>query len=499
MDNTNQHSCRRDSTTSPSLGPVAGIDLGDRKSDVCVYQQGAILARFQFPMTIEGLRAAFAGKGYSRIAMEAGAQSPWVTRELRELGYEPLVANTRKLKAITANERKSDQNDALMLARLAAADPSLLHPIHHRSAERADAMAVLKARDCAVTGRARIIHAIRSLSKAMGFRFKRTTAEGFARQEGTTPDALRPAVTPLFALLRTFNDQVKAYDQQLEVMAERDFPETRHLLQVHGVGPVTALAFVLVIEDPTRFRSGRTAAAFLGLVPRRDQSGSCDRQLGISKTGNGFVRRLLVQCAQFILGAHGQDCDLRRWGHKLAERGGKKAKKRAIVAVARRLAVLLFRLWKREETWLPLFNASAELAQTTPPESVSEALPHTAVLDDCASRLDAAPPGGRRAADGSVDDGSDPTMHRATTGPTTSADRSKDRGKISKKPTARAQADRPSGSVQAPATPSAPAKPACAGDPADTCTTPARTVPGANGGAGQGPSPESRRKARTSP
>jgi transposase len=505
VENRNLHLAARVTRhlAAPVVGPVAGVDLGDRKSEVCVYAQGVILERFQFEMTIEGVRAAFAGKGYARIAMEAGAQSPWVTRELRELGYEPLVANTRKLKAISANERKSDRNDALLLARLAAADASLLYPIHHRSAERADALAVLKARNAAVVGRARLINTIRALAKSMGFRYKRTTAEGFARQEVQTPSALAPAVAPLFSLVRSFNEQVKAYDAQLEEMAERHFPETRHLLQVHGVGPVTALAYVLVIEDPMRFPNGRTAAAYLGLVPRRDQSGTSDKQLGISKTGNTFVRRLLVQCAQYILGPHGQDCDLRRWGHKLADRGGKNAKKRAIVATARRLAVLLFRLWKCGEVWQPLFNASAELTRSTPPETVSEGLPDTAVFDDCAGPLDAVPAGRNVAREIAA---STTVRTPPCTGPReahpTSADRSKDPGKPSKKSTkapvgARAK-NRPSGSVPATAAPSAPAAPACAGDPADACTPPARAVRGADVGAGQGPSPVRRAKARSS-
>ncbi len=144
-------------------------------------------------------------------------------------------------------------------------------------------------------------------------------------------------------------------------MIDESFPEARKVLQIRGVGPVTALAFVLTLEDPARFANGRTAAAFLGLMPRRDQSGAIDRQLGISKTGSNFLRRLLVQCAQYIPGPLGQDCDLRRWGHALMERGGKSAKKRAIVAAARKLAVLMFRLWKSDDRWIPLHNSQPDV------------------------------------------------------------------------------------------------------------------------------------------
>lgn len=482
MDERNQPSKKRNAPSAPPLPVVdaaelvAGVDLGDQTSEVCLYAKGVVFERFQFAMTDPGVREAFAGKGYGKIAMEAGAQSPWVTRVLRELGYEPLVANPRKLKAISANERKSDRNDALLLAKLAAADSSLLYPIHHRSAERADALAVLKARDALVRARARLIHTIRSLAKATGFRFKKSTTEGFARQEASAPAALAPAFTPLFAALRPLGEQIVVIDKQLERMAEHSFPETRHLLQIHGVGPITALAFVLTIEDPKRFASGRIAAAFLGLVPRRDQSGTSDKQLGISKTGNNFVRRLVVQCAQYILGPFGQDCDLRRWGHKLVQRGGKNSTKRAVVATARKLVVLLFRLWKGEQVWEPLFNAGPVPA-ADPSTPVREDLPDTPVLGDCAGPLDDTLARGRRAPDCSTDGGSDPSMHRVQTDPSTSADRSVDTGKTSTAaPSKTTRQNRPPRSVPAPATPSAPASPACAGVPAVACTPTGRPV-----------------------
>lgn len=418
---TNRPAKQTTTELDPSLLTV-GIDLGDRQSEACVYVGGCVYERFRFPMTKEGVRGAFEGKGYGRIAMEAGAQSPWVTRLLRELGYEPLVANPRKLKMISANERKSDRNDALLLAKLAAADATLLYPIHHRSAERDDALAVLKARDVAVRARARLIHTVRSLAKAIGFRFRKGTTESFVRQEPDIPPVLRPALGPLFAVLSPLNEQIAVFDKRLTEMCEQSFPETRHLLQVHGVGPVTALSVVLTIEDPNRFPDGRTAAAYFGLVPRRDQSGAVDRQLRISKTGNGFARRNLVQAAQFMLGPLGQDGDLRRFGAKLVARGGPKAKKRAVVATARKLVVLLIRLWKSQSVWEPLFNVGERPAPLPPemPEGSSE----TAILGDCAGPPDRPSTTGRRARDCSTDDGSDPTMHQVHRGLSTSADRS---------------------------------------------------------------------------
>ncbi len=451
---------------------IAGVDLGDRVSEVCVYGQGVVVEQTQFVMTPEGVRSFFGNRRFAKVAMEAGAQSAWVTRELRALGYEPLVANPRKLKAISSNERKSDRNDALLLAKLAAADASLLHPIHHRSAERADGLAILRARDVAVVGRARLVHTIRSLAKSIGCRYPSGgTTEGFYRMEEATPPELVPAVTPLFAVIRTFNEQIKVYDAHLEAMFEDSFPEAKRLRQVNGVGPVTSLAFVLTLEDPKRFHNGRTAAAFIGLVPRRDQSGAVDRQLPISKTGNGMLRRLLVQCAQYILGPHGKDCDLRRWGHGLSERGGKNAKKRAITAVARRLAVLLFTLWKSGEVWEPLRNNKAD--EQTPN---SEGRPDIAVLDDCAGRPGGALQCAPRAPDCSVDRSADPTMHRAKTGSSKSADRSVERGTTPRRRVQHVEPTdgEPVGSRQASATPSAPATRACAGDPAAACPPPTR-------------------------
>src|SRR4051812_23222776 len=136
---------------------VVGIDLGDRTAVACVYAAGTIVEWLEFPMTPAGVQGAFEGKGFARIAMEAGGQSGWVTRLLRTFGYEPVVANPRKLKAISANERKCDHRDAVLLAKLVWADPSLLHPIHHRSAERALALTVLQARDALVQARTKLI------------------------------------------------------------------------------------------------------------------------------------------------------------------------------------------------------------------------------------------------------------------------------------------------------------------------------------------------------
>lgn len=401
---------------------VVGVDLGDRVSLACVYAQGVIVEWMEFAMTPEGVRKAFEGKGYARVAMEAGAQSGWVTRLLRTLGYEPVVADPRKLKAISANTRKSDRNDAFLLAKLVWSDPSLLHPIHHRSEARALGLSLLSARDTLVRARSRLVSAVRSMCKGVGMRLKSRSADAFVHHEPDVPAELAPITAGMFTALRTLNEQVAAYDAQLETMLETSFREALRVKQVRGVGPITALVFVLTLEDPSQFPDGRTAAAFLGLVPRRDQSGAIDKQLGISKTGTTLLRRLLVQCAHHILGPLGHDCDIQRWGRKLMERGGKSARKRAIVAAARKLAVLLFRLWKRDEEWKPLYNAESPSDTGSPGADADR--PQPAVTADCANVPDDTGDRERRRRDCSADDGSDPSMHRTQRGSPESANRS---------------------------------------------------------------------------
>jgi transposase len=170
------------------------------------------------------------------------------------------------------------------------------------------------------------------------------------------PEALRPALEPVLEQIASLTERIRQYDRRLEAICKDHYPETELLRQVEGVGPITALTFVLTLEDPYRFEKSRSVGAYLGLVPARDQSGDRDPQKRISKEGDEMLRRLLVGSAHYILGPFGSDSDLRRHGEKIASRGGKNAKKRAAVAVARKLAVLLHRLWVSAEVYDPLYN-----------------------------------------------------------------------------------------------------------------------------------------------
>lgn len=375
MSHDNQAAKKRPLSSGPVMLGI-GIDIGDRKSEVCVYSAGKVLERFKAPSTVEGIRLALEKFAPARVAIEAGTHSPWMSRLLEELGFEVYVANTRRLKAISSNARKSDRNDAELLAKLVASDPSLLFPIQHRSAAHDAALAVVKTRDLLVKARCRMVVGVRSLVKSTGERMKKSTPAAFATLENDVPEALRTATAPVFATLRVLNRQIDAAEDQLEQIATVEFPDALYVRQVPGIGLVTSVALVLAIGDPGRFSTSRDVGAYFGLVPRRDQSGTLDKSLGISKTGNELVRRLLVQSAHYILGPFGPDSDLRRWGLAQIERRGKKGKKVVVVAVARKLAVLAHRLLRDRATWNPFHNSQQAIAKDGPPSS-DEPLPNS--------------------------------------------------------------------------------------------------------------------------
>ena len=171
------------------------------------------------------------------------------------------------------------------------------------------------------------------------------------------PEALRPALVPILEQIASLTERIRDYDRKLERISKERYPETELLRQVEGIGALTALTFVLTLEDPHRFEKSRSVGAYLGLVPASDRSGERDPQKRISKEGDELLRKLLVGSAHYILGPFGSDSDLRRHGEKIASRGGKNSKKRAVVATARKLAVLLHSLWASGEVYEPLRNA----------------------------------------------------------------------------------------------------------------------------------------------
>ena len=353
-----------------------GLDLGDRQSHLVILDQGGeLVEEARLPTTQASLAHKFSGIPACRVAIEVGAHSRWVSALLTRLGHEVLVADARKLRLIYNNPRKHDRADAEYLARLARLDPGLLSPIHHRSPQAQAHLAVIRARDSLVRARTQLINHARGLVKTTGARLPSCSAASFhTKTASAVPQEFLPALSPILATIGSLTQSIQAYDRQIQQLAQDHYPETRLLRNVPGVGPVTSLAYILTLEDPHRFRKSRELGACLGLVPRTDQSGAQDPQLHITKTGDSYLRRLLVQSAQYILGPFGPDCDLRRWGLKLAERGGKSAKKRAIVAVARKLAVLLHHLWKNGEVYDPFYQSAQPPAELPQPSAKETAI-----------------------------------------------------------------------------------------------------------------------------
>ena len=341
-----------------------GLDLGDRSSWYCVLdERGELRLEDKLSTTAKAMREVFGRMPHSRIALETGVHSPWVSRLLSELGHEVIVAHARNVRLIGESRRKDDRLDAQTLARLARIDPQLLCPVKHRSAKAQADLTVIRARAGLVRARTALVNTARGLAKSYGERLRGCNVRNMnpEKAEGLSPE-LETALQPLLAAIESLNEQIREYNQRIEALAEQSYPEVELLKQVKGVGTLIALTFLLTLEDPHRFRKSRDVGCYLGLQPGRRNSGQREPQMHISKEGDPYLRTLLVQGAQHILGPFGPDCDLRRWGLKLAEHGGKNGKKRAIIATARKLAVLLHRLWVSGEVYEPLHNSKPIMA-----------------------------------------------------------------------------------------------------------------------------------------
>lgn len=342
-----------------------GLDLGDRWSRFCVVDRE--LRKVQedrVATTPEAVRAWLSRVPRSRIALETGTHSPWVSRLLEELGHEVIVANARQLQLISKSHTKNDRLDAERLARWAAMDPEVLAPIRHRSAAVQADLEVVRARKMMVEARTKLVQHVRGAVKSWGARLPACSTHGFsARVREAIPEALRPALGWVLPAIDDLSRQIRALDREVERLSRERYPETERLQQVSGVGPLVSLVFVLTLEDPRRFAKSRKVGSYVGLRPRQRESGDQAPQLPITKAGDVYLRVLLVQAAQYILGPFGKDSDLRRYGEAIAARGGKNAKKRAVVAVARKLAVMLHRLWVSGEPYDPLRSTHRREAQ----------------------------------------------------------------------------------------------------------------------------------------
>jgi transposase len=336
-----------------------GVDLGDRWSCYCVLDEaGEILLEQKVATTPEAMKQIFEKVPRGLIAMETGTHSPWVSRLLRELEHQVLVAHAQKVQLITKSNRKDDRHDARTLARLARIDPELLGPVRHRSAQAQIHLTVIRARAELVSVRTTLVNAARGLAKSYGERLRKCGTQQVSRElVAELSVELREVLEPLLAEVESLNERIKGYDARMEQIAKESYPQVELLKQVKGVGTQIALTYVLTLEDPHRFPKSREVGCFLGLRPGRRDSGESQPQMHISKEGDRYLRTMMVQGAHYILGPFGADSDLRRWGLNLAARGGKNGKKRAVVAVARKLAVLRHRLWVSGEVYEPLRNS----------------------------------------------------------------------------------------------------------------------------------------------
>lgn len=342
---------------SVSKSWTVGVDLGDKRSQVCVLDaEGQIVDEGSVVTSKTALEQRFKAMPAARVVLETGTHANWIHDLLKEFGHEVIVANARKVRAISANERKSDKVDARMLAKLGRFDVTLLEAVSVRPEQVRQDLTLLRARDALVKARTELVNSVRGLCKALGHKLKKCSA-GALHKLPLDP-VLQPAIEPMLRSLEQLTKTIRGYDRQIVLLSKTRYPQTKLLRQVKGVGPLSALYFVLMINDTARFKDARNVGAYFGLVPRRDQSGGHDPQLRIDKTGDRMGRTLMVQCSHHILGPFGVDSDLRRFGLKLAERGGKNAKKRAVVATARKLSVLLFALLRSGAVYEPLRNSA---------------------------------------------------------------------------------------------------------------------------------------------
>ena len=344
------------SMSVPAL--TIGFDLGDKTGHLfALAYDGEVLADECIATDRDAIVERFSDFPTSRVVIEAGTQSQWVAELLDALGHEVVVANPCAL-GDKKTRRKNDRNDAMGLARKGRADPDELRPIQHRSSEAQYDVCILRARCCLVRTRTRLVNAVRSLVKVVGERLVKSSTPAFVKMaRPLIPESIKPAVEPLLHIIEETSKQIAAFDKQVEEFAQKKYPETKFMTQVTGVGALSAVAFVLTLEDPRRFEKSRSVGAFVGLVPGLCDSGDNEPQLKISKAGDSYLRTLLVGSAQYILGCFGPDCDLRRYGERILAKGAKNAKRRAVIAVARKLANLLRLLWIRRVKYDPFYNA----------------------------------------------------------------------------------------------------------------------------------------------
>lgn len=328
-----------------------GLDVGDRLSRYVVLEEGGAKAAEGTVATTPAAMGRLFLEEAGKVVIEVGTHSRWISALARELGREVVVAQARRLERLSPSGKKNDREDAHALAELSRLGSSHLRPVRHRGAKAQADLAVVRARDTLVRASTQLINHVRGVVKSVALRVPSARRERFpAKAREVLPPALLPALEPLLAQIESLAASIAAYDAAIEALIEKDHTDAQRLQEVPGVGPITALTFVLTLEDPSRFRKSRDVGPYLGLVPRQFDSGTSRPELPISRAGDPFLRRLLVQCAHGLI-RHGPATALGRWAIQRTEHSGTSQKKRIVVALARKIAVLLHRLWARGETY----------------------------------------------------------------------------------------------------------------------------------------------------
>lgn len=346
--------------SNDSRKQTVGLDLGDKQSVYAVQVGDQVVARGKVPTTTPKLESYFRSLEPSVIVIEVGTHSPWVSRLIRRCGHEPVVLNARRLEVVSKSLNKSDRNDAETLAWMGQLPLQMLCPVAHRSETAQADLEMVRARQALVEARTKLVNHVRGSLKSAGIKVKACDTRYFPRHAVLAiPPGQRKQYEPLLAVILELTRKVADYDRMVIQTAQERYPQTRSLQQVPGVGPLTALTYVLTIDNPSRFRRSRQVGPYLGLTPARRQSGGRDPKLGITRAGDPRLRTLLVQSAHWTLGPRGAESDLKRWGEELTARRGKHV---AVAAIARKLAVLLHHLWVSGDVYRPLREESPAMA-----------------------------------------------------------------------------------------------------------------------------------------
>jgi transposase len=278
-----------------------------------------------------------------------------MAEEAKKAGHEVVVANPREFRLISLSHKKNDRNDARLLGEFGQIKPSMLHPVTLRGTKCQNARTLMRNRKQLVAMRTEMINMIKSAISDLGLELGTSGASNtfHKRIVERIPEELEPAIGPLIPVMDAIATALTTFDRQIDRESKAHFTETAMLRQVDGVGPIMALTFVATIEDASRFPRSRDVGAYAGLVPISRNSCKMTPELSISKRGDAALRQALVNAATYILGPRGKDCDLRRWGLTLQDRGGQRSRAKARIAVARKLAVLLHRLMLTGEVYDP--------------------------------------------------------------------------------------------------------------------------------------------------